>query len=414
MELLKEVIKEIKPGEKEKKEINDKINRFISKIKIPDAKAILGGSGAKQTWLSGQFDADIFTLFDYKKYKNKDITKILNRGLKRKFKKVTTLPGSRAYYRIYEKDFLFEIIPILKITKAEQARNITDVSPLHARFVKKHTNEKLRDEIRLLKQFCRAQGCYGAESYIRGFSGYVCELLIVYYNSFLNLLKSSIKWKKGKIIDILNHYKNKNIFMEINKSKLQSPLIVIDPVQKDRNAAAALSDEKFDIFKNKAKEFLKSPSREFFIKKEITIGEIKNKAKHNHLIILNIKPTTGKEDIVGSKLLKAFNYINKKLIDNEFNIVNSGWLWDKKQKAVFWYILKKEKLSDYIIINGPPVNLKMHVKNFKKKYKKTFVKNNKIYSKIKRKFKEPKKLVKVLVMDRYIREKVKEWGSSTV
>ncbi len=45
--------------------------------------------------------------------------------------------------------------------------------------------------------------------------------------------------------------------MELNKSKIQSPLIVIDPVQAGRNAAAALSFEKYDLLRKKAKEFLK-------------------------------------------------------------------------------------------------------------------------------------------------------------
>ena len=47
--------------------------------------------------------------------------------------------------------------------------------------------------------------------------------------------------------------------MELNKSKQQGPLIVIDPVQKDRNAAAALNHEKFEIIKKTAKQFLKKP-----------------------------------------------------------------------------------------------------------------------------------------------------------
>ncbi len=407
MKLLREIIKGIKPEDKERKEINSKINEFIKKIRIKNAKVILGGSGAKDTWLKGQFDADIFVLFNFNRYKNKNISEILKKELKKKFKKVITLTGSRNYYRIYEKDFLFEIIPILEIKDSKQALNITDVSPLHAEFVRKNTDERLRDEIRLLKQFCRAQNVYGAESYIRGFSGYVCELLIIYYKSFLKLFKNSARWKKKQLIDIKNYYKGKNIFMEINKSKLQSPLIIIDPVQKNRNAAAALGNEKFDLFKKKAKEFLKSPSKEFFIKREITIKEIKEKAKDNTLILSNVTLKTGKEDIVGSKLIKAFEYIGKELKNKEFNVTDCGWLWDKKEKAIFWYIIKKEKLSGYITINGPPINLKTHVNNFKKKYKKTSIKNNRIYAKVKRKYKEPKELMKKLLKDKYVKEKVK-------
>ena len=55
------------------------------------------------------------------------------------------------------------------------------------------------------------------------------------------------------VMDIKKFYKNKNILFEINKSKLTSPLVIIDPVQKERNAAAALDHEKFEIIKHRAK-----------------------------------------------------------------------------------------------------------------------------------------------------------------
>ena len=47
------------------------------------------------------------------------------------------------------KQFTFEIIPILDIRKSEQAKNITDVSPLHAIWVKKHLNDKEYQVLRL-------------------------------------------------------------------------------------------------------------------------------------------------------------------------------------------------------------------------------------------------------------------------
>lgn len=404
--LLKEIIKGLKPTDREKKEIEDRISKFINKITIKGAKAILGGSGAKQTWLKGQFDADIFIVFDYKKFTNKDISKILKAELKKRFKNITEVHGSRDYFQVSDKDFLFEVIPILKISRAEQAMNITDVSPLHAGFVKKNTNEKLRDEIRLMKQFCKAQGIYGAESYIKGFSGYVCELLLIYNKSFINLLKNSRNWKPGQVIDIRRYWKGKNIFMEINKSKLQSPLIVIDPVQKDRNAAAALCLGKFNLFKKRAEEFLKKPSGEFFVKREITLEEIKGRAKKNWLITLNAVPAAGKEDVVGSRLLKAFDYIKKQLEENSFIVIDSGWMWDKKKKAMFWYIIKKERLSDYVQLAGPPVGMKQHAKNFRKKYKRTFVGGGRVCAKVKRKFREPSELLVFLVKkDSYLKEK---------
>ena len=141
MELLKHVLKEIKPSKEEINDVQRKINEFISKINkgLKEAKAVLGGSGAKGTWLSRQHDADIFVQYDYKKYKDKSdrLSDMLEKTLKKKFGKVKRLHGSRDYFQIEQKGFTFEIVPILKINKSEEAVNITDVSPLHARWVNK-------------------------------------------------------------------------------------------------------------------------------------------------------------------------------------------------------------------------------------------------------------------------------------
>jgi len=401
------VLKGIKPSHKEEKEIQSRVSSILKKINknLKDAKAILGGSGIKGTWLKNDNDADIFVRFNYQKYKDKSeqLSNILEKHLKRKFKKLIMLHGSRDYFQVKEGEFTNEIIPILDIKKAEQAKNITDVSPLHANWVNKK-GKKFKDDIRLLKQFCKSAGVYGAESYIHGFSGYICEILAIYYKGFTNTIKNAAKWKDKVIIDIENYWKGKNILMELNKSKTYSPLIGIDPVQADRNAAAAISEEKFELFKKKAKEFLKNPSEKFFEVKEINEGVLRKKTGKNELILVEVMTKKGKKDVVGCKLVKALEFINKKLKKNDFKILNYGWQWNKK--ALFHFIIKKEKLSDQIEREGPPLKAKQHVQNFRKKYKKTYTKANRIYAKVKREFKTPDELISSLKKEDYLKEKI--------
>ena len=140
-----DILKKIKPDGKEELELKNKVNDFINNINIKDAKVVLGGSGAKGTWLKNQVDADIFVKFDSKKYKNKDLSKILLKALKKKFKKIELIHGSRDYFNINYNNFIFEIIPVLDIKKASEAKNITDISPLHALWIRKNSNEKVRD-----------------------------------------------------------------------------------------------------------------------------------------------------------------------------------------------------------------------------------------------------------------------------
>ena len=71
-EVIKDVLSEIKPTKEEEKKVNKIVNAMIKKIdrKIKNTKVILGGSGAKGTWLK-TFDADIFVRFGYKQYQDK-------------------------------------------------------------------------------------------------------------------------------------------------------------------------------------------------------------------------------------------------------------------------------------------------------------------------------------------------------
>src|SRR3989344_4081068 len=129
-QVLDEVLESIQPDKDYEKDIFEKLSVIIKKVNKGQKhiKAILGGSGAKGTWLR-TFDADIFVLFDYKKYKDKSdkLSDILEKILRQH--------GSRDYFQIKQGDFTFEIVPIHKIRKAEQAKNITDESPLHSKWV---------------------------------------------------------------------------------------------------------------------------------------------------------------------------------------------------------------------------------------------------------------------------------------
>lgn len=247
MKLLNEVIAKIKPPkglfEKEINEVVSAINSDLKKSKIK-AEAVVGGSFAKDTHLIGDHDCDIFVRFDYKKYKETDLSELLEKILKQF--KAERVHGSRDYFQ-FRKSLNYEVVPVLKINKASEAVNVTDASPLHVAWIRKY---KKSDEIRLAKAFCKAYKIYGAESYIKGFSGHVLDILTVYYGDFIKLLKASQKWKDKTVIDIMKYHDD--ALFELNSSKLQSPLIVVDPIQKDRNAAAALSYEAVEMFKKKS------------------------------------------------------------------------------------------------------------------------------------------------------------------
>lgn len=391
------ILNKIKPSEKEEERLHAFSNKIISKISIPYAIAMLGGSGAKNTWLRGTHDIDIYVKFNYEKYMNKsdELSDILYKSLKKSFKNILRLHGSRDYFQIKSADYTVEIVPILDIKSPEEAKNITDFSHMHVEYVKKHS--KLADEIRIAKAFAMSQGVYGAESYIKGFSGYVIELLVIHHGSFKNLIKAASKWKEKEIIG------NKSYVKKMNPSKTQSPLILLDHVQPDRNAAAALSEEKYSLFIKSCKDFLRKPSREFFTKKKINLNDLRKKGK---LILLKVIPIKGKLDVIGAKSLKAFEHIKNELIRNNFKVINSIFNFDEKE-SYFYYLLNKEPLSKLKKHYGPPLDNEKALEIFKKKYDNIIFEGNKSYTFIKREFTDPLKFIRHLIKNMYFKDKVK-------
>ncbi len=407
MEILKEVIRDIRP----EKGISEKCEKFVGKINSAlknaglDAYAVLGGSIAKGTFLKNDYDCDVFVKFSMD-FRNKDISGILENALK-DFQGLERIHGSRDYFQISHSDILFEIVPVLDIKNASQAANITDCSPLHVDWVKEQLNKNpgLSDEIRLAKAFFKAQGAYGAESYIKGFSGHVIDIIVIYYSSFIKFIENAAKWKKGEVIDFYNYY-NGNANEKLNKSKL-SPLIVIDPIQPERNAAAVLSNEKFLALKQAANDFMQNPSKSFFKKKKLSISGLKKKAEGKVLFVVHAAPYEKKSDISGSMLLKAFDYILKNLASEGFELAGSGWEWDKKNSAVFWFILSNEEIPEFFTHTGPPLSQKKNVKEFMEKHRETFVSQARAYAKIKRKFTKAGDFFSFILKDNYIKEKIK-------
>tara|TARA_Y100000310_G_scaffold197376_3_gene197479 strand:+ start:1004 stop:2278 length:1275 start_codon:yes stop_codon:yes gene_type:complete len=386
-QILEEVSKKVKLSENDLKEIEISLKEFFKKLdkKIKssklDVEVFIGGSFAKKSMINKKmYDVDIYIRF-HKRYENiSELTKKLLSNFN-----ATLIHGSRDYFRIkISSKIIFEIIPVIKIKKPEEAKNITDLSYFHVNYIKKKLKiKRITDEILIAKTFCHANQCYGAESYINGFSGYALELLIYHYGSFLKFIKavSKIKDKDAKIvIDTEKHFKNKQeILMNLNNSKLQSPIIFIDPTYKQRNVLAALSHETFEKFKRTCKEFLKNPNMKFFEERKIDLEKIKKNAKltGKELILIELKTNKQKGDIAGSKLLKFYNHLRNE-ISKYFEIKKLGFEYNDEKFAKCFFVVRRKK---EILSKGPKTNDKKNLNRFKKKHKSSFVKSGRIYAK---------------------------------
>ncbi|NQU98736.1 CCA tRNA nucleotidyltransferase [Candidatus Woesearchaeota archaeon] len=403
-EVLEKIRKELKPDTRVISEIDETMEKINSLLKKEGVKAecVKGGSIAKGTFLKNDYDVDLFVRFDYS-MKDKRLSDILEKVLRKGFK-IFRVHGSRDYFQMQNK-LLFEIVPVLKISNYKKAENVTDMSPLHVDYVKKKLKKGQADEIRLAKQFCKAAKVYGAESYIKGFSGHILDLLIIHHGSFEKLVKAAVDWEPKVIIDIEKHLKNP--LKELDKAKTHAPLIIVDPMQPDRNAAAALSREKHDYFVERCKKFLLNPTAEFFKIKKLDKEKLARKTLSNEqLFFIEATPLKGKRDVVGAKIMKAYNHMKRSLKAKGFTITNTGW--EFKDKGQIYFIIKKEKLSEKEILRGPPLSKEIGVQRFKEKHKKTFVKGDRVFAEEKRKYRLVKDLVKDLLKDKYVQERVKK------
>lgn len=394
--VISEQIKLLKPDKKDIKELEKISKNFISKLNEEIAKSgidcdvFLGGSFAKNTLLkSDAYDIDIFVRFDWRYDNISDILEKFLKNLNKKmYFKLERVHGSRDYFIIKLDDIkgYFEVIPVTKIKKPKEERNVTDLTYFHGPYVKKRI-KGLEDQVRITKSFLKAQEVYGAETYVKGFSGYTVELLIIKYKSFLKMLQSLVKVKSDKrlVIDIEKHYKNENeVFIQLNEAKIHSPIVLIDPTYKERNALAALSQETFSRFQESAREFLKKPNLKFFEKKEIYLDKIikNSKSKKLDFVTLDIRTDKQAGDIAGTKLKKFFDLVCREIKD-EFMLKENYFRYSGSNLGM-GYIVAKRK--NELVRIGPPLHLKKAVTNFKNKHAVTFEKNKYIHAKLKLKF----------------------------
>jgi len=252
--------------------VSNAVSWCLEEYGFPSFSIELQGSFAKDTFLRNDVDIDIFVLFEENTRIENPIEKFVysikccleSRGFK-VFLRYATHP----YITLVLNGIEIDIVPAYRVKTPTSIITAVDRTPFHTRYVLEKLSPAKRDEVRLLKTFMKRIGVYGAEVRVQGFSGYLTELLIIYYGSFLDVLRASEKWRPYKTcIDIEGFYRSE---AECIRRFRGSPLIVVDPVDPKRNAAASVSLRSFSIFRLCAKMFLECPSTRFFFKPRVKV-----------------------------------------------------------------------------------------------------------------------------------------------
>lgn len=383
--VLKSVIKKITPSENEIKEVKELKEKILFAAK--DVKKEFGftpmfcGSLAKGTWLSPA-ELDLFLIFPQNfsreelEKKGLEAGKKICKKLKAKYeKKYTEHPYLRCYIPFKRKVYEMDVVPCYDI-EPRKIKSAVDRTPWHVRYVLKNLAEDKKSDVRLLKKFCKAHGIYGADLLHQGFSGYLCELLIIKFGGFENLIKKAAEWYP-KVVLWLEEKPEKKIIEQFK----DNPLIFIDPVDPKRNVAAALSYESFFKFVKACREFLKNPSEKFFFerKAKISVKKLRNllkKRDSKFYVLLFPKPKIH-EDILASQLRRMTKLLGKKLHSYDFSIHRIEHFILEK---FFGIAIEAEvwKLPKIMKRIGPEIESK-HAKEFLKHYsdKKAWIESDK-------------------------------------
>jgi tRNA nucleotidyltransferase (CCA-adding enzyme) len=373
--ICREVIERIRPGEEERRKVKAvtdliiaKLNKKASEMGI-EAHAISVGSTARNTWISGAADIDVFIMFpesvseEELKEKGLALAKSISDRYEERY---ASHPYIHAYFHDAEgrTEYEVDLVPCFSVKSASLLKSAVDRTPFHNEYIVKRISG-LEEEVPLLKQFLKCRGIYGSEQRRKGFSGYLCELLILRYSSFVELLRHASKWKYGERIDIEGRGKYKGADKD--------PLIVIDPADPNRNVAAAVSLDSFCRLIDAARDFLACPDASFFLlakEKEMSKAKFVKlvKERGTELVMVLFEAPDVVEDVLFPQLRKAEASVKSMIERNGFTVYRSD-VSVGGNKAFLVFELLVWCLPEVKRHVGPPVTLKHHSERFKNEYK---------------------------------------------
>lgn len=397
--LLEDVILQIRPSAHELAlldRVQNEVIRRLGRVLPKEVEIGTMGSVAKGTALRQNRELDIFILMP----KSWPLEKMQKSGLDWAKKAMRGLRtelnyAQHPYLQVHIDGVKVDLVPSYKLNNMERIGSAVDRSQLHAKWVNLRLDERLRDDIRLLKQFFKCLGVYGAQTRVEGFSGYLCELLVINYGGFLPTLRAISSWKMPCVIDIEKRYDAG----EALKIFAGVPLVVIDPVDPKRNVAAVVSRTSMARAILASRQFLERPSKSFFFGKK----EIHSARKLRSLIsrrgtctiVLFFPAPNAVEDILWPQLRKTAQALISALSGAEFRVFGH-YFWSDSKRALILFELMENKLPAIRRALGPQVWLEKDVKAFMARHKNAacmHVEHERLVAITGRKYRAPKEVL---------------------
>ena len=364
--VLSAVRERLDPTEDELAHLQTVVERLVARTEaaltdLPvEADVVQVGSTARDTWLGGDLDLDVFVRFppeidreDLERYGLQVGNAVLPEG-REEF-------AEHPYVKGEFEGVTVDLVPCYRVESATEIQSSVDRTPFHNAYVAERLDEDLAAEVRLLKGFLTAIGAYGSDLRTEGFSGYLTELLILEYGSFRSLLEVTADWHPPIELDPEDH----------GTRKFDDPLVVIDPTDPERNVAAVLSAANLARFQHYAREFLESPHEELFIPPApdpLSPDEIRAFVADRGTtpIAIRFRAPDVVEDQLYPQLEKSLAGVRDELERRGFSTLRVDRFAD--DDAVLLLELSVPELPAIERHDGPPVHVRQHADGFYEKY----------------------------------------------
>jgi tRNA nucleotidyltransferase (CCA-adding enzyme) len=319
--------------------------KVVSKVKEaarphPEVAGVfLGGSFAKDTWLPGDVDIDVFvkiaTSVDEKTFE--EVGLAVGREALRGYE-----PGKKYAQHPYTEavvdGFRVNVVPSYDVERG-QWRSAADRSMHHVDFVRENLDDEARVQVRLLKRFMKGVGVYGAEIEKEGFSGYAAEVLVHQHKNFEAVIRS---------------------FAAFAPKSTEAYFTLFDPIDDSRDLGKAMSRETVARMVLASRAFLEKPSIEFFK----TAKRTARLRLQKRVYVVAFEHEELSEDTLWGELKRSARQLAKHVREEGFALARAEAASDKLRSSAIILLPIADTLSDIEERVGPAVELREGAERF--------------------------------------------------
>ena len=301
-----------------------------------------GGSYAKDTWIGNDSDVDIFVRYNQETDRETFKRTALDIGFK-------SLAGSDPYARHSEHPFVesvvdgvkINIVPCYEITDCTgELKSAADRSVLHANIMRESLSDTMKRDVRLFKAFLKAGNLYGSEIAKQGVSGYVTEVLVFELGGFVEVMNTFADLEDGQVIGKPT-------------GKFSGHVVIIDPVDGNRNLASAISPENLGGVVLRCREFLENPTVDMFVSRKT-----ESSVPAENVVTVTFNYTDRSPDIISGQARKTASSLASRLTSNGFAVARYDALVDGNTVRLS-LLLESVTIPALYIKNGPSVFKRM-------------------------------------------------------